>query len=199
MFLTINSILFHLHQLPATDSKKAPVVKVKVAPFETAPVPPPASYATLDPQTFHSTAPPTRAAGNHPVFMPSSSQSSFPAPVATAPHPEPAQFKPRAPAAAGQNIFQPLPSLRVGPVAAGSTPPPPNAHPISNVFSTPLAGNPVIFSGPTGQEPNAPHAYTSAASPNKDSPKYNASSSSPSDMPWNDDDLLLYFSNPPRP
>ncbi|RUS85815.1 hypothetical protein EGW08_006444 [Elysia chlorotica] len=180
-------------------SKRAAVVHVKAAPPEVDPIPPPASYASLNPSTMISIDPPARSEDSvgKPVFLPAQPPSrSIPAPMATAPpQPDPYSYKfenfeTSAPAATGLNRFQKLPGLRPGPVAAGVNPL--TVPSVSNAFSTPLAESPAMFSGLSVNQSTSPPDHASFA-------KNSASSdSSRSDIPWDDADLLLYFSNPPR-
>ncbi|KAK3768895.1 hypothetical protein RRG08_060333, partial [Elysia crispata] len=82
---------------------------------------------------------------------------------------------------------------------------------IANVFATPLADGPVIFSGPYDKLNDSPAKTPSSSSPHSSSPssKKNSSlrgnsslalsSSSPlPDIPWDDDDLMMYFQDPPE-
>ncbi|GFS03596.1 hypothetical protein ElyMa_001154000 [Elysia marginata] len=180
-----------------TNSKKASVVHVRAAPFEPgpaqAPPPPPASYATLNPPALQNTeSPSSRAAGGHfPVFLPTNPAQSFTAPVATAPppKPEPSSFQ------------QPLKIPSVRDEAAASVGSTPLVVPsVSDAFASPLARDPVVFSGgPINKGQNSTRrelpSTTTTTAPRKASIQSNMSETPP-DIPWDDADLLLFFSDP---
>ncbi|GFO14400.1 histone-lysine N-methyltransferase SETMAR [Plakobranchus ocellatus] len=173
-----------------TSSKKAPVVHVKAAPLPPPDVPPPASYATLSTESFLNHGPPTRPVGNLPVFLPNKSAApTYTEPSFTAPQ---SNIIPQAP----RHDLHPLPPSKP-PTAAGSLY---STQPtLANVFATPLSENPVIssgpFTGPLGKEPDSPRRASPSSS--KKSSTKNSTCSTPPDIPWDDADLLLYFSDPP--